>query len=76
MKRHNVRPGVTGWAQVNGRNNITWEQKFELDLYYVRNVSFKLDIKILMMTVIKVFKSEGVNTDEKITMLEFTGNKN
>ena len=75
MKRHDVKPGVTGWAQVNGRNSISWEEKFELDVYYVKNLTFKLDLKILLMTVVKVFKSEGVNNDEKTTMLEFTGSK-
>ena len=60
-KRHNVRPGITGWAQVNGRNAIFWEEKFELDVWYVENQSFWLDIKILFMTVKKVFVSEGIS---------------
>ncbi len=74
-RRHNVRPGVTGWAQVNGRNSISWEEKFKLDVYYVDNLSFLLDMKILVMTIIKVFKSEGVNNNESTTMLRFTGTK-
>jgi lipopolysaccharide/colanic/teichoic acid biosynthesis glycosyltransferase len=74
LKRHNVRPGITGWAQVNGRNSIDWNDKFKLDVYYVENLSFFLDLKILFMTVIKVFKSEGVNSDDSTTMTTFTGN--
>lgn len=60
-KRHNVLPGITGWAQVNGRNNITWEDKFELDVWYVENWSLLLDIKIMIMTIPRVFKREGIN---------------
>src|SRR5690606_33015152 len=60
-RRHEVRPGITGWAQVNGRNAISWEQKFEYDVWYVDHVSFKLDLKILWMTVMKVFKREGIS---------------
>jgi len=74
LKRHNVRPGITGWAQVNGRNSISWQDKFKLDVYYVENLSFFLDLKILLMTVVKVFKSEGVNSDDNTTMTTFTGN--
>lgn len=74
-KRHHVRPGITGWAQVNGRNNLAWERKFELDLFYVNNLSFLLDMKILLKTIAKVFKSEGVNSEENNTMPEFTGTK-
>lgn len=72
-KRHDVRPGITGWAQVNGRNAISWEQKFEYDVWYVENQSFWLDIKILFMTVMKVFKSEGISQDGQATMTKFKG---
>ena len=74
-KRHNVKPGITGWAQVNGRNAISWEQKFLLDIYYVNNVSFLLDLKILLRTVKKVIKSEDVNNTENLDMPLFTGSK-
>ncbi|MCZ8532008.1 sugar transferase [Psychrobacillus psychrodurans] len=74
-KRHNVRPGITGWAQVNGRNAIYWEEKFELDVWYVENHSFWLDVKILFMTVKKVFISEGISQDGQATMTKFEGNK-
>lgn len=73
-KRHDVRPGITGWAQVNGRNAISWEQKFEYDVWYVENRSFCLDIKILFMTFLKVFKSEGISQDGQATMTKFKGN--
>lgn len=72
-RRHEVRPGITGWAQVNGRNAISWEEKFNLDIWYVDNRSFRLDIKILFMTVLKVFKSEGINQDGQVTMEKFKG---
>jgi sugar transferase EpsL len=72
-KRHNVRPGITGWAQVNGRNAISWDEKFKLDLWYVENYSIFLDIKILFLTVYKVLKSEGINQSGMITMEEFNG---
>lgn len=72
-KRHDVRPGITGWAQVNGRNAISWEQKFEYDVWYVENQSFWLDIKILFMTILKVFKSEGISQDGQATMTKFQG---
>ncbi|WP_420600845.1 sugar transferase [Flagellimonas sp.] len=75
-KRHLVKPGVTGWAQVNGRNAISWDQKFEYDVYYVENQSFGLDIKILLMTIKKVFISEGISADGSATMPLFTGNAN
>jgi sugar transferase EpsL len=71
--RHNVRPGITGWAQVNGRNAISWEEKFELDLWYVNNRSFYLDIKILFFTIYKVLKSEGINQSDNTTMEVFSG---
>jgi lipopolysaccharide/colanic/teichoic acid biosynthesis glycosyltransferase len=72
-RRHEVRPGITGWAQVNGRNSISWKQKFEYDVWYVDNISIILDIKIVKMTLIKVLKSEGVNTSGTITMESFKG---
>ncbi|KMY51880.1 sugar transferase [Peribacillus loiseleuriae] len=74
-KRHDVRPGITGWAQVNGRNAITWEEKFKLDVWYVENQSILLDMKILLLTAIKVFKSEGINQDGHVTMDKFNGSK-
>ncbi|EEL48450.1 Pilin glycosylation protein PglB2 [Bacillus cereus Rock3-44] len=72
-RRHEVRPGITGWAQVNGRNAISWEDKFKLDVWYVDNQSFWLDIKILFLTVAKVFKSEGISQQGHVTMQKFTG---
>lgn len=72
-RRHDVRPGITGWAQVNGRNAISWEERFELDVWYVDNQSFLLDMKILFMTVLKVFKSEGINPDDKAFIEKFKG---
>ncbi|PFP29496.1 sugar transferase [Bacillus sp. AFS073361] len=72
-KRHNVRPGITGWAQVNGRNAISWEAKFELDVWYVNNRSFLLDMKILFLTVFKVAATEGINQPGKATMESFKG---
>lgn len=72
-RRHEVRPGITGWAQVNGRNAISWEQKFELDVWYVENRSFALDLKILWMTVQKVFKREGISAAGEATMPRFEG---
>ncbi|GAF66999.1 undecaprenyl-phosphate galactose phosphotransferase [Bacillus sp. TS-2] len=75
LKRHDVKPGITGWAQVNGRNSTTWEKRFEYDLWYVENHSFLLDIKILAMTVKKVFRSEGINQSEQDTMERFKGIK-
>ncbi|MDR6569871.1 sugar transferase [Chitinophaga ginsengisegetis] len=73
-RRHEVRPGITGWAQVNGRNAISWEQKFEYDVWYVDNISLALDIKIAWMTVQKVIKSEGINAAGAATMERFMGN--
>lgn len=73
-RRHEVRPGITGWAQVNGRNTISWEEKFECDVWYVDNISFVLDCKILIMTVLKVLKSEGINEDGQATSGVFKGN--
>lgn len=73
-KRHNVKPGITGWAQVNGRNAISWEEKFKLDVYYVEHISFMLDCKILYMTFFKVLKRKDINSNTNITMEKFTGN--
>ena len=72
-RRHEVKPGITGWAQVNGRNAITWEKKFEYDVWYVDNVSFALDFKILLMTIKKVFKSEGISQVGQATAEAFNG---
>lgn len=74
-RRHHVRPGITGYAQINGRNAIGWEQKFELDLWYVDNQSLWLDIKILFKTVKKVLVKDDINASEDVTMSKFTGNK-
>ena len=73
-RRHEVRPGITGWAQVNGRNAISWEEKFKLDVWYVDHVSFLLDIKILLKTVYNVIKREGISSDTSATMEAFKGN--
>jgi len=73
-KRHLVKPGITGWAQVNGRNAISWNEKFKLDVWYVRNQSFLLDIKILFLTVKKVFIREGISSSDSVTMEKFKGN--
>lgn len=73
QRRHEVRPGITGWAQVNGRNAISWERKFELDVWYVERISFALDIKILWMTVMKVFNREGISQEGQVTMEKFKG---
>ncbi len=72
-KRHNVKPGITGWAQVNGRNAISWEQKFKYDVEYVNNQSFLLDLKILWMTFINVTLRKGISADGHVTMEEFNG---
>lgn len=74
-RRHEVRPGITGWAQVNGRNALSWEEKFKLDLWYVDNGSLWLDIKILWLTVRKVLEREGINAAGEATMSRFTGGK-
>lgn len=74
-RRHEVRPGITGWAQVNGRNAITWEEKFTLDVWYVDNRSLLLDIKILFMTIKKVFMREGISAEGEVTIGKFVGNK-
>ena len=73
-RRHEVTPGITGWAQIKGRNTLTWEKKFQLDVWYVDNKSIYLDFKILFLTVYKVFKREGVSSDSHVTMYKFTGN--
>ena len=73
-KRHDVRPGITGWAQVNGRNAISWQRKFEYDVWYVDHLSFVLDMKILFLTIKKVFIREGINSSTSATMELFTGN--
>ena len=73
--RHNVKPGITGWAQVNGRNAISWQKKFDLDVWYVENLSFLLDLKIFILTIKKVIKKDGVNSSENLNMPVFTGNE-
>ncbi len=73
-RRHEVRPGITGWAQINGRNNISWKKKFELDVWYVDHVSFWLDVKIFFLTVKKVFVREGINMEGMATTEPFNGN--
>lgn len=74
-RRHDVKPGITGWAQVNGRNALTWEEKFNLDVWYVDNLSFWLDIKIIFMTIWKIMKREGISQPGQATMEEFKGTK-
>lgn len=74
-RRHDVRPGVTGWAQINGRNALSWEEKFKLDVWYVDNRNFWLDLKILLLTVKKVVKKDGISGDGEVTMSKFTGNR-
>lgn len=74
-KRHLVRPGITGWAQVNGRNAISWEDKFKLDTWYVENISFKLDLKIFFKTIKKVFIREGISSEGSVTIEPFKGTK-
>ncbi|EAH5040122.1 undecaprenyl phosphate N,N'-diacetylbacillosamine 1-phosphate transferase [Campylobacter coli] len=71
--RHKVRPGITGWAQVNGRNAISWQKKFELDVYYVKNISFLLDLKIMFLTALKVLKRSGVSKEGHVTTEKFNG---
>jgi lipopolysaccharide/colanic/teichoic acid biosynthesis glycosyltransferase len=73
-KRHDVKPGITGWAQINGRNAISWNQKFAFDLYYVEHIGFALDFKILWLTLWKVFRREGINSQGHATYEKFTGN--
>ena len=76
FRRHEVKPGITGWAQVNGRNSISWEDKFELDLWYVENHSLLLDARTLLLTFKKVLQREGVDSGAGVTMTEFMGSKN
>lgn len=73
--RHDVRPGLTGWAQVNGRNAISWEEKFKLDVWYVGHISFWVDVKVILMTVKKVFCRDGISSETSVTMEEFSGAK-
>ena len=72
-RRHEVRPGITGWAQVNGRNALSWEEKFALDVWYVDNLSLWLDLKIMVLTVVKIFRREGISQPGQATMEEFRG---
>lgn len=74
-RRHLVRPGLSGWAQVNGRNTVSWEEKFNLDVEYVDKMSFALDVKIFLMTIMSVLKREGISSETSATMEEFKGNK-
>lgn len=75
MRRHEVRPGITGWVQVNGRNAINWEEKFKLDVWYVDHITFFQDLKIFLLTFLKVFKSEGIRQEGQATMEEFLGSE-
>ena len=74
-RRHEVKPGITGWAQVNGRNTISWQKKFEFDVWYVENQSFWLDLKILFLTIYKVYKREGISEEGEATVTPFKGNE-
>ena len=74
-KRHNVRPGLTGFAQSHGRNSLTWEEKFEMDVWYTQNISFRVDFSIFFRTILAVFQHEGISSDTNATMEEFTGTK-
>jgi lipopolysaccharide/colanic/teichoic acid biosynthesis glycosyltransferase len=73
-RRHEVKPGITGWAQINGRNTISWTQKFDYDVWYVEHISLVVDLKILGLTLLKVIRREGINSDTSVTMEKFTGN--
>ena len=75
MRRHKMRPGITGWSQVNGRNAIGWDEKFALDVWYVDNQSMRLDLKVLFMTVASLVRREGINASENVPMPKFTGSK-
>ena len=75
-RRHNVKPGMTGWAQINGRNQISWQQKFDYDVWYVDNISFSLDLKIVFLTIKKVIIRENINASDAATMQPFKGNNN
>ena len=72
-RRHEVKPGITGWAQINGRNAISWQQKFEFDVWYINNQSFLLDLRIILLTVKEVFSGKGVNAPKKVTVEKFNG---
>jgi sugar transferase EpsL len=74
FRRHDVRPGITGWAQVNGRNALSWQTKFALDVWYVDHRTFLLDMRILFLTILKIFKREGISASGEVTMTKFTGN--
>lgn len=74
QRRHEVKPGITGWAQINGRNTLSWSQKFDCDVWYVEHISLALDLKILGLTLLKVIRREGINSDTSATMEKFTGN--
>jgi lipopolysaccharide/colanic/teichoic acid biosynthesis glycosyltransferase len=74
-RRNEVKPGITGWAQVNGRNALSWEEKFRLDIWYIDNMSFWLDLKILGMTIVKIIKREGISQPGHVTMEEFKGSR-
>lgn len=76
LQRHNVKPGITGWAQVNGRNTISWEEKFQFDLWYVHNHNLWVDLKILFITTYKIIKKEGISASKNVTMDPFKGNAN
>lgn len=73
QRRHDVLPGISGWAQINGRNSISWKQKFELDVWYVDNLSFALDVKIVFLSAVKILRREGVNASETVTMEKYNG---
>jgi lipopolysaccharide/colanic/teichoic acid biosynthesis glycosyltransferase len=73
-RRHEVKPGITGWAQVNGRNAISWKKKFEYDVWYVNNICFQIDFRIFILTIKNVLKSEGVNLNEQVSAEYFNGN--
>lgn len=74
-RRHDVKPGITGWAQVNGRNTLAWKERLKLDVWYVDHVSFSIDVKIFWLTIIKVFKAEGISGENSLTMEKFRGNQ-
>ena len=74
-RRHDVKPGITGWAQVNGRNTLEWKERFTLDVWYVDHISFSVDVKIFWLTIIKVFKAEGISGENSMTMEKFRGNQ-
>jgi len=74
-RRHEVKPGITGWAQVNGRNELSWEEKFKMDVWYVDHLSFLLDIKIIILTLVRIIKREGISQEGEATMVKFTGNE-